>query len=112
MAPLQGLARSDRPPAATLCALCAAAIRDSGSDIPSQKEPVFLALGPKAAEMRQSPGDVVLAAISLLACSFTVLGYALSSFSTLPTTPLSLHTLCTLSTARGSRQASRGRTAS
>ena len=30
--------------------------------------------------MRQSPGDLVLAVISLLACSFTVLGYALSSF--------------------------------
>mmetsp|Transcript_29317 Transcript_29317/g.69072 ORF Transcript_29317/g.69072 Transcript_29317/m.69072 type:complete len:591 (-) Transcript_29317:218-1990(-) len=45
-----------------------------------EKRPVFLALGPKAAEMRQSPGDLVLAFVSLLACSFTVLGYALSSF--------------------------------
>lgn len=64
---------------AATATLCAAA--------GDEKRPVFLALGPKAAEMRQSPGDLVLAFVSLLACSFTVLGYALSSFST-PLPPL------------------------
>ena len=59
---------------AVTATLCAAAGDEKG--------PVFLALGPKAAKMRQSAGDLVLALFSLLASSFTVLGYALSSFST------------------------------
>jgi hypothetical protein len=76
---------------AATATLCAAA--------GDEKRPVFLALGPKAAEMRQSPGDLVLAFVSLLACSFTVLGYALSSFSTplhhYPRHPVEPHTSCT-----------------
>lgn len=75
---------------AVTATLCAAAGDEKG--------PVFLALGPKAAKMRQSAGDLVLALFSLLASSFTVLGYALSSFSTPPRHylrhPVEPHTSC------------------
>lgn len=88
---------------AVTATLCAAA--------GDEKRPVFLALGPKAAEMRQSPGDLVLAFVSLLACSFTVLGYALSSFSAPlhhhPRHPVEPHTSCTDTAIRGQHPASR-----
>ena len=97
---------ADSRPCAGIAAtatLCAAA--------GDEKRPVFLALGPKAAEMRQSPGDLVLAFVSLLACSFTILGYALSSFSAplhhYPRHPVEPHTSCTDTAIRGQQPASR-----